>query len=105
MARSRSHAAFASLIDARERCNRLADPYVWLDAYILDALCDVGLRHRHPDTQMLVDIMHELTSRTGMRELEVRSPRHNAALGDPDAADTATLLAADIENPVLDIPP
>jgi hypothetical protein len=29
--------AFAVLADARARCNRLADPYVWLDVYILDA--------------------------------------------------------------------
>ncbi|MDX6277273.1 MAG: hypothetical protein QOJ72_1401, partial [Nocardioidaceae bacterium] len=29
--------AFEVLADARARTNRLADPYVWLDAYILDA--------------------------------------------------------------------
>jgi hypothetical protein len=39
--------AVALLADARTRTNRLADPYVWLDAYILDAQCELGRRHGH----------------------------------------------------------
>ena len=42
--------AFAVLLDARARANRLADPYVWLDVHILDALCEIGRRHGHPLT-------------------------------------------------------
>ena len=45
--------AFAALLDARARCNRLADPYVWLDVHILDALCELGRRHGHPQTRAL----------------------------------------------------
>src|SRR6516164_3708493 len=41
--------AFALLSDAHARANRLADPYVWLDGYILDAQCELGRRHHHPD--------------------------------------------------------
>lgn len=93
--------AVAGLVDARARCNRHADPYMWLDAYILDALCALGLRHGHPDTTTWVDAMRTVTARSGMRELEVRSLRHSAALGEPGAADTAALLAATIDNPVL----
>jgi hypothetical protein len=36
-----------------------------------------------------------------MRELTVRSMLHGAALGDEGDAVAATLLAADIDNPVL----
>lgn len=93
--------AFAVLADARARCNRLADPYVWLDVYILDAQCQLGTRHGHPDTRHWVDTMRRLASRTGMRELTVRSMLHGAALGDEGDAVAATLLAADIDNPVL----
>jgi DNA-binding SARP family transcriptional activator len=100
-ARGEIDQAFSGLIDARERCNRLADPYVWLDGYILDALCDLGLRHEHPKTPNWVDTMRDLTSRTGMRELEVRALRHSAACGDPGAGPAATLLAANIVNPAL----
>ena len=38
-----SATAFEILADARRRANRLADPYVWLDGYILDAQCTLGL--------------------------------------------------------------
>ena len=93
--------AFAVLADARARCNRLADPYVWLDVYILDAQCQLGRRHGHPDTRRWVDTMRRLASRTGMRELTVRSMLHGAALGDEGDAVAARLLAADIDNPVL----
>lgn len=93
--------AFEILTDARARCNRLADPYVWLDIYILDAQCDLGRRHRHPDAKLWADTMRQLASRTGMRELTVRSLIHGAALGNEGDADAAVLLAADIENPVL----
>jgi hypothetical protein len=95
--------AFTILSDARTRCNRLADPYVWLDVYILDAQCDLGRRHGHPDTKLWVDTMRKLASRTGMRELTVRSMIHGASLGYEGDADAAALLAADIDNPVLDL--
>ena len=93
--------AFETLLDARTRANRLADPYVWLDAHILDALCDLGRRHHHPETGRWVDAMRELTSRTGMRELTVRALLHSAALGQDGDASAAALLAAEIDNPAL----
>ncbi|MBK5224182.1 MAG: tetratricopeptide repeat protein [Acidimicrobiia bacterium] len=42
--------AFELLADARARCNRFVDPYVWLDVYILDAQCELGIRRSHPDS-------------------------------------------------------
>jgi tetratricopeptide (TPR) repeat protein len=93
--------AFTTLLDARARAIRLADPYVWLEAHILDALCELGRRHAHPDTQTWIEEMSDLTSRTGMRELTVRAMLHSAALGNEGDASAAALLAADIDNPVL----
>ena len=93
--------AFELLADARSRCNRLADPYVWLDAYILDAQCELGRRHGHPGTVDWVESMQRLASRTAMREMIVRSLLHGAAIGMNDAAAAALLLAGTIDNPVL----
>jgi DNA-binding SARP family transcriptional activator len=95
--------AFEMLADARARCNRLDDPYVWLDVHILDAQCELGRRHGHPDTPTWVDQMRERSSRTGMRELTVRSMLHAAALGSRGDGTAAALLAADIDNPELDL--
>ncbi len=93
--------AFKLLLDARSRCNRLADPYVWLDVHILDALCEMGRRHGHPQTGDWVDLMHDRASRTGMRELTVRAMIHGAALGNRGDAAVAAMLAVDIDNPQL----
>ncbi|MDW3218247.1 MAG: BTAD domain-containing putative transcriptional regulator [Acidimicrobiales bacterium] len=93
--------AFAQLADARRRCNRLADPYVWLDAHILDAQCGLGVHHGHPDTERWVETLRDLASRTGMRELTVRSLLHGAAREDAGGAGAAGLLGAEIDNPVV----
>ncbi|SDJ86074.1 hypothetical protein SAMN05216282_101102 [Cryobacterium psychrotolerans] len=42
-----------------------------------------------------------LASRTGMKELMVRSPLHAEALGDESAGQAARLLGAEIDNPAL----
>lgn len=94
--------AFTLLADARVRCNRLADPYVWLDGYILDAQSTLGRRHDHPDTSQWISSLRELASRTGIRELIVRSRVHGAAIGIAGDGAAAALLAAEIDNPLLD---
>lgn len=93
--------AFEVLLDARARTNRLADPYVWLDVHILDALCEIGRRHGHPLTASWADAMLDRSSRTGMRELTVRAMLHQAALRVRGDAELAALLADDIDSPVL----
>jgi hypothetical protein len=90
--------AYAMLSDARTRANRLADPYVWLDGYILDAQCDIGRRHGHPDTKVWVESMRLLASRCGMRELAVRAMVHSGALGNAGDAQAAAILATDIDS-------
>lgn len=97
--------AFALLADARGRCNRLADPYLWLDGYILDAQCDLGRRHEHPDTEGWIHKLRELSSRTGMKELTYRSLLHGAAMGSEGDRAAAALVAGEIENPSLHLVP
>lgn len=91
--------AFVMLADARNRCNRLADPYLWLDGYILDAQCDLGRRHDHPDTESWIHALGELSSRTGMKVLRHRSLLHGAAMGNEGDRAAAALAGAEIENP------
>ena len=64
----------------------------------LDALCDLGRRHGHPRTGSWIETLRDIASRTGMRELIVRSMLHSAALGNHADAAAAKLLAADIDN-------
>src|SRR5215207_7285742 len=101
-ARGDTARAFDILCDALSRSDRLADPYVWLGAYILDVQCGLGVKYGHEDTAEWVETMQELTSRTGMRELSVRSLFHGAALGNAGDAAAGALLVADIDNPALE---
>jgi len=90
--------AFALLADARARSGRLADPYLWLDGYILDAQCELGRRHGHPDTGVWIETLRNLAGRSGMQEFTLSSLQHGAALGragdDAAAAALADELAA-----------
>jgi hypothetical protein len=88
--------AFALLADARARGGRLAEPYLWLDGYILDAQCDLGRRHGHPDTGAWVETLRTLASRSGMRELTLRSLRYGAALGREGDGAAAAVLADEL---------
>lgn len=88
------------LADARVRGRRFADPYEWLDAYILDAQCTVGRRTNHPPTAQWAAELQRLAARTGMKDLLARALLHSAALGDESAA-TARLVSADVDSPAL----
>jgi DNA-binding SARP family transcriptional activator len=94
-------AAVTMLLDARTRSTRLTDPYVWLEVHILDALCEVGRRHRDPRTPEWIEQMRHQASRTGMRELTVRAMVHGAALGSRRDVGVLELFAASIDNPML----
>ena len=94
--------AFQILADARRRANRLADPYVWLDAHILDAQCTLGRLHDHPDVHSWVGELQLLASRTGMKEMTVRSLVHGAALGNAGDDEVARLLATEVDSPAID---
>ena len=96
-----TESAFQTLQGAGVGTSRLADPYVWLDAHILDAMCDLGGRHGHPETPMWVDTLRDLAARTGMRELTVRALLYSAAQGRRGDAEAVDLLAAQIDNPEL----
>ena len=89
--------AFTLLSDARQRAGRHSDPYVWLDAYVLDAQCTLGRRHGHSQTRGWVAELRQLADRTGMRDFSLRSLLHGAALGSQADAAAAQLLALEFD--------
>jgi DNA-binding SARP family transcriptional activator len=89
------------LDDALSRASRVADPYEWVRGYVLDALAGLAIDRSDDDAAALVASLSDLAARTGMRELLVRADVHRARLGEPGAAESARLLAAEIDNPRL----
>ncbi len=93
--------ALAWLRDAAVRAVRVADPYVWMHAYCLDALAGVAIADAAPDARECVAQLERLAARGDMRELVVRAALHRARLGDPSGLESARLLGEAIDNPAL----
>ena len=93
--------AIAWLDDARTRCIRIPDAYLWVHAYCLDALCAVAIEAGARQASEWVNDLELVAARTGMNEMVVRAQLHRAQLGDDRAVATARLFADRIDNPVV----
>jgi DNA-binding SARP family transcriptional activator len=100
-ARGNVDEAIAWLDDARTRCVRIPDSYLWIHAHCLDALCDVAIRANSPHARSWTGDLETLAARTGMNEMLVRAQLHRANLGDARASDAARLFADRIDNPAV----
>jgi DNA-binding SARP family transcriptional activator len=87
--------------EARHRCVRLPDAWLWVEGYCLDTLCALALDHQRVKVTQWIDDLEALATRTGMRELVARAYGHRGKLGDRVAADAARILAAEVDNPSL----
>jgi DNA-binding SARP family transcriptional activator len=94
--------AIPLLIEAGEVGHRLSDTYVWVEAFVLDTLVEVGLAAEDERVPTWLDRLITIAGRSGMRELMVRAELHRAAAGSADALDVARLLAEGVDNPALD---
>jgi len=99
--RGDAEAALRWVEEARTRCVRLPDAWLWVEGYCLDALCVLAIRHRRPEAVRWVADLEALATRTGMRELVVRAYVHRGRLGDRTAAEAARVLAAEVDNPAV----
>jgi hypothetical protein len=89
------------LDDARTRCVRVADAYLWIHGYCLDALCEQAIAHGIAGADRWVSDLEAASARTGMNELLVRAQLHRAALGIPGAQQSAAVFAQRIDNPAV----
>jgi DNA-binding SARP family transcriptional activator len=97
----RSDEAIAWLDDARTRCVRTSDAYLWVHAYCIDALCEVAIARGHPQAASWVGDLEMIAARSGMYELLVRADLHRVALGEHQAGEVARLFAGRIDNPAV----
>jgi tetratricopeptide (TPR) repeat protein len=94
-------AALAWLRDAAHRAGRVADPYLWVRAYCLDALADIAITAFEDDASDVVEELGRIAAHADMRELVVRAALHRARLGDTAGVEPARLLAETIDSPLL----
>lgn len=93
--------AVRRLQDARARCTRLPDAYLWVDAYALEALCQVAAEHDLPQRAAWARDLGALAAHSGMRELELQALLHRAPTADPGLRELAAAVVAEVDNPAL----
>jgi DNA-binding SARP family transcriptional activator len=93
--------AQALLADALIRVTRVSDVYQWVHAHVLDSAAALAVQTGADDASDLVDRLARLSERCGLRELVVRAHLHRSRLGIAGGLDSARLLAAEIDNPML----
>lgn len=94
-------AAAEHLEQASAICVRYPDSYLWMKAYILDALCDIGTRQGGAREIEWVNDLRNLAARTGMTEFLARAYVYRGRAGDSSATSTARLVAGQVDNPIL----
>lgn len=101
-ARGQVASARSWMEEARVRCTRVPDRYVWLQGHVLDTAIQLDLDDGEPErTPQLIRALGALAARTEMRELVVRGLAHAARIGEPGALASARMLAGQIDNPML----
>jgi DNA-binding SARP family transcriptional activator len=90
------------LDEAPRRCRRLPDSYLWIEAYALDALCDLGVREAPHLSLPWIQELESIAAGTGMRELVIRAALQRARLGQTGALEAARAGVGTVDNPLLE---
>lgn len=96
-ARAETDTAVDWLVEARNRCLRLPDAWLWIEAFTLDALCALAVERRLPAAPAWIEALAALAARTGMRQFAVSANHYRGLLGDDAAMTAARLLTTEIE--------
>jgi DNA-binding SARP family transcriptional activator len=91
----------ALLEQAPVMCRRLPDSYLWIEAYGLEALCDVAVGHDLPSAGRWIAELERLATRGGFKELTALALYHRARRHESGAAEAATATADSIDNSAL----
>lgn len=89
------------LQDALKRSRRLSDTYKWAEVYILEAQCRLGVAHDHDSVDDWISELIRISSRTGMRELQLRAMILEARSEEHRDDPSIGSLAESISNPRL----
>jgi tetratricopeptide (TPR) repeat protein len=89
------------LTQARLRCVRFPDAWLWVEGLCLDTLCRLTIDRRPAEAERWVADLEALATRTGMREFVAQAYRYRGRLGNPAAVEAARVLAAEVDNPAV----
>ena len=89
------------IIDARRRCDRVTDRYVWVSAFVGLAQLEIAARHE-PDLVMpLARALYQDALRTDLPEFIAWALIYQAEAGEPARLPLARAIAEQVTNPAL----
>jgi hypothetical protein len=94
-------AAEGWITDARRRCDRVPDRYVWVSAFVGLGRLEIAARHTPELVSHLADRLYRDALRADLPEFLAWALVYRADSGDPSAAALARSLAAEVDNPAL----
>lgn len=94
-------AAWRWSLDARARCDRVSDRYVWISGYIGLAQIDLAWLNAPEQVPGLAARLHADAVRTDLPEFQAWALLHLARSGEAQAADRAVLAARSVDSPAL----
>ncbi|UIJ36381.1 hypothetical protein [Allobranchiibius sp. GilTou73] len=93
--------AWEWMLDARSRCDRVTDRYVWISCYVGAAQLQLAHGREPALGDELAARLHTDAQAADLPEFQAWALLHQAASGDPAALRTARLLAASVDTPSL----
>jgi DNA-binding SARP family transcriptional activator len=94
-------AASEWIIDARRRCDRLPDRYVWVSCFVGLGQLEIATRHRPDLVLPLARRLHSDALRTDLPEFAAWALVHQAEAGDRANLALVQSLASQVTNPAL----
>ncbi len=96
-----SDGAWAWTLDARTRCDRVPDRYVWISGYIALAQLEIARVSATADVFVLANRLHDDALRTDLPEFQAWALVHLAGRGDAQVLNRARLAARGVDSPAL----
>jgi len=96
-----SDTAWSWIVDARRRCDRVPDRYVWVSSYIGLAQLELAASVDHALARTLATRLREDATRADLPEFQAWALTYQAASGDQDALGLARAVGGTVDNPLL----
>jgi DNA-binding SARP family transcriptional activator len=89
------------IIDARRRCDRLPDRYVWVSGFVALGQLEIAARQQPDRVQPLARALYQDALRTDLPEFTAWALVYLAEAGDMTCAPLARAVTAQVDNPAL----
>jgi hypothetical protein len=89
------------IVDARRRCDRVTDRYVWVSGFVGLAQLEIAARQQQDLVMPLARALYQNALRTDLPEFIAWALIYQAEAGEPTGLPLARVIAEQVTNPAL----